>query len=45
MCNLDGKPSKMFYLGVFSNKEDAIRARKNAEREYFANFAYVGTNV
>lgn len=27
------------YLGVFDNKEDAIKARLNAEKEYFGEFA------
>lgn len=30
---------KNIYLGVFDNKEDAIKSRLNAEREYFGEFA------
>lgn len=31
---------KTIYLGVFKNKEDAIKARKTAEEKYFGEFAY-----
>ena len=31
---------KQKHLGVFSNKSDAIRARKTAEEKYFGEFAY-----
>lgn len=30
---------KKIYLGIFADKEDAIRARLNAEKEYFGEFA------
>ena len=30
---------KNIYLGVFVNKEDAIKTRLNAEQKYFGEFA------
>lgn len=30
---------KTIYLGVFNNKEDAIKARLQAENKYFGEFA------
>jgi hypothetical protein len=32
--------SKPIYLGYFENKEDAIQARKEAEKKYFKDFAF-----
>lgn len=29
---------KNHYLGVYSNLEDAIKIRKDAEKKYFGNF-------
>lgn len=34
---------KFIYLGCFDNKEDAIKARKEAEKIYFGEFAYKGS--
>lgn len=34
------KEGKEYYLGIFENKKDAIRARLKAEKELFGEFAY-----
>ena len=34
--------TKRLHLGYFENKEDAIKARKEAEQKYFGEFAYKG---
>lgn len=39
-CANIGFQRKTIYLGVFENKEDAIKARKTAEEKYFGEFAY-----
>ena len=31
---------KQIHLGLFSKKEDAIKARKEAEEKYFGEFSY-----
>lgn len=31
---------KQIYLGQFDNKEDAIKARKEAEEKYFGEYSY-----
>lgn len=35
-----GIDGKLIYLGSFDNKEDAIKARKDAEIKYFGEFRY-----
>lgn len=35
---------RMIHLGTFSNKEDAIKARKNAEIQYFGEHRYDANN-
>ena len=32
--------NKTFYCGYFKNKEDAIKARKEAEEKYFGEYSY-----
>lgn len=39
-CAGIGFKQKTIHLGVFENKEDAIKARKAAEEKYFGEFAY-----
>lgn len=34
------KDGKRHYLGLFANFEDAVRARKDAEKKYFGEYAY-----
>lgn len=34
------KNGKKFYLGSFTNKEDAIKVRKEAEEKYFGEYSY-----
>ena len=35
--NIDGKE---IYLGSYTNKEDAIKARREAEDKYFGEYSY-----
>ena len=35
-----GVDGKLIYLGIFSNKEDAVIARKQAEEKYFGEFNF-----
>ena len=35
---------KSIYLGVYKEKEDAIKARKEAEEKYFGEFTYKNQN-
>ena len=34
------KDGKRIYLGVFSNFDDAVKARKQAEEKYFKEWSY-----
>lgn len=39
--SLIGFNDKIIYLGMFNNKEDAIKARKEAEIKYFGEYRYI----
>lgn len=39
-----GINGKTLYLGVYSNKDDAIKARKDAELKYFGEYRYEANN-
>lgn len=39
------KDGKRHYLGVFSNFNDAVNARKEAEKKYFGEYAYDASQV
>ena len=36
---------KTYYLGSYQNKEDAIKAREEAERKYFGEYSYTNSRL
>lgn len=39
-----GYKGKKIYIGTFANKQDAIKARKEAELKYFGEYSYLNRN-
>ncbi len=39
-CASIGYQGKQIYLGAYDNLDDAIKARKKAENEYFKEYSY-----